>query len=51
MKHAFKRNWQSCIVAKYDLGEGVAHEHHVESGFVCKFCGGKVVGGNKRDSV
>src|SRR5262249_34601880 len=38
-------------MAKYDLSEGVADEYHIESGLVCEFCRGKIVGGNKGDSL
>jgi hypothetical protein len=51
MKHGFKRNRQSCFMAKHDLGEGVADEHHVESGLVRQFCCGIVICGNKGDSL
>src|SRR5215472_11947065 len=38
-------------MAKYDLGESIANEHHVESSLVCQFRRRKIVCGNKSDSL
>jgi hypothetical protein len=51
MKHGFKGNRQSCFMAQHDLGEGVADEHHIESGAVRQFGCGTIICGNKGDSL
>jgi hypothetical protein len=38
-------------MAKYDLSKSVADEHHIESGLVRQFCGGKIVCGNKSNAL